>query len=82
MININVTNFRKELYNLLNNTIKYNEPVNVSTKAGNAVILSEEEYNNMLETIYLCSVPNMEQKLIDGMNTPVTDCVSEDEVKW
>ncbi|MCD7777642.1 MAG: type II toxin-antitoxin system Phd/YefM family antitoxin [Clostridiales bacterium] len=82
MININVTNFRKELYNLLNNTIKYNEPVNVSTKNGNAVILSEEEYNNMLETIYLCSVPGMEQKIVDGMNTPIEECISENEVQW
>ena len=41
MTNINVTNFRKNIYELLEQTIKYNEPINVSTKNGNAVILSE-----------------------------------------
>ena len=42
MININVTNFRKNIYELLEQTVKFNEPVNVTTKDGNAVVLSEE----------------------------------------
>ena len=41
VINTNVTNFRKHLFNILEQTIKYNEPVNISTKDGNAVIISE-----------------------------------------
>jgi hypothetical protein len=40
VINTNVTNFRKHLFNILEQTIKYNEPVNISTKDGNAVIIS------------------------------------------
>jgi hypothetical protein len=44
---------------LLEQTIKYNEPVNISTKDGNAVIISEEDYNGLMETVYFCSIPNM-----------------------
>ena len=40
MTNINVTNFRNNIYELLEQTIKYNEPINNSTKNGNAVVLS------------------------------------------
>ena len=43
MLNTNITNFRKNIFGILEQTIKYNEPVNVSTKEGNAVILSEED---------------------------------------
>ena len=43
MTNINITNFRKDIYSLLEQTIKYNEPINISTKNGNAVVLSEED---------------------------------------
>ena len=60
----NVTNFRKNIFSMLEQTIKYNEPINISTKDGNAVVLSEEEYQGMLETIYLMSIPEMKEKLI------------------
>lgn len=49
MININITNFRKNIFGILEQTIKYNEPVNISTKDGNAVIISEEDYNSLME---------------------------------
>ena len=48
MINTNITNFRKEIFGLLEQTIKYNEPINVNTKDGNAVIISEEDYNGLM----------------------------------
>lgn len=82
MINKNVTSFRKDIYNLLENTIKYNEPINVSTKDGNAIVLSESDYNGLIETMYLSSKTGMEEKLIEGKNTPLDECISEDEVEW
>lgn len=51
MTNTNITSFRKDIYNLLEQTIKYNEPINISTKNGNAVVLSEEDYNNLMATL-------------------------------
>ena len=53
MINTNATNFRKQLFELLEQTVKYSEPVNISTKNGNAILISEEEYNSLIETLYL-----------------------------
>lgn len=82
MTTTNVTNFRKNIFSMLEQTIKYNEPINISTKDGNAVVLSEEEYQGMLETIYLMSIPEMKEKLIEGKNTPLSECVSESEVDW
>ena len=59
MIATNITSFRKNVFSLLEQTIKYNEPLSINTKAGNAIVLSEEDYNGMIETIYLMSVPTM-----------------------
>ena len=82
MLNTNITNFRKNIFALLEQTIKFNEPVNVSTKDGNAVIISEDDYNGIMETLYISSIPNMKEKIIEGLNTPISECVAEDEVEW
>ena len=82
MLNTNITNFRKNIFSLLEQTIKYNEPVNISTKAGNAVIISEEDYNSLIETVYMSSVPQQREKIIEGLHTPLDQCLPENEVEW
>ena len=82
MTNTNITNFRKNIYNMLENAIKYNETINISTKNGNAVVLSEEDYNSLMETLYISSVPNLKEEIINRANSSDEDFVSEDEVEW
>ena len=82
MYNTNITNARAKLYELVNMTIDDNEIINISTKNGNAVMLSEEDYNSLLETLYLSSDPVYKQSLIDGKNTPLSDCIDESDVNW
>lgn len=82
MFSINITNFRKNIFGVLEQTIKYNEPVNITTKDGNAVLLSEEDYNGLIETLYLSSNPTVKNQIMDGLNTPLDDCLKENEVKW
>ncbi len=82
MLNTNITNFRKNIFGMLEQTIKFNEPINISTKDGNAVIISEEDYNGLIETLYLSSDPAMKQKIVEGLHTSIDDCLSEDEVQW
>lgn len=82
MIATNITSFRKNVFSLLEQTIKYNEPLSINTKAGNAIVLSEEDYNGMIETIYLMSVPTMKEKLWEGKNTSLSECIPENEVEW
>lgn len=82
MYNTNVTNARANLYNLLEMAIDDNEVINISTKNGNAVIISENDYTALLETLFLCSDPAYKQTLIDGKNTPLSECISKDDVEW
>lgn len=82
MTNTNITNFRKDIYELLKQTIKYNEPINISTKDGNVVVLSEEDYSNLIETIYISSIPELKEDIIKGLKEPLEDCIDENEVEW
>ena len=62
----NVSSLRKDLFNSIDNVIEYNEPITVNSKKGNAVIISEKDYNAMLETIYLASEPDMLTRILEG----------------
>ena len=66
MSTTNVTELRKNLFNTLDNVIEYNDSVTVNTRKGNAVILSEEDYNGMVETIYLLSQKGLLKKIKEG----------------
>ena len=79
MTNTNITNLRKNLFDYANACIKYNDIINVNTKEGNVIMLSEEEYNGIMETLYLCSIPGMKESIVEGMKTPVSEC---EEFKW
>ncbi len=81
MIYTNITNFRKNMFGFLEQTIKFHEPVNISTKNGNVIIISEEEYNGLTETLHLSSIPAMKEKITEGLHTPLEECLPEQEVQ-
>ncbi len=62
--------------------VDYNDVINVSTKNGNAVVMSEEEYNGLVETFYLLSLPATREEILTGLETPVSECVPLEEVDW
>ena len=62
----NISILRKNLFSSIDNVIEYNDSITVSTKNGNAVIISESEYNAMLETIYLVSQKGLVEKIKKG----------------
>lgn len=82
MTNTNITNFRKNVFDYINQAIDFNEVVNVSTKNGNAIIMSEADYNALMETLYISSVPGLAAEITEAGRTPLSECVPEDEVVW
>ena len=82
MTNTNATSFRKDLFGMLANAIKYNETIHVSTKDGNAVVLSEEEYNGIMATLELCSDSALKEKILAGKAENIEDCTEIDAVFW
>ena len=67
MLNTNATNFRKNIFSLFEQTIKFNEPIHVNTKDGNAILISEEDYNNLMATLEIYNNPKLHEKLLQGM---------------
>lgn len=74
----NATNARKNLFKLMDSTVKTHEPIIITGKSGNVVVMSEEDYRSIQETLYLTSIPGMREKIVKGLNTPVEDLVKDD----
>lgn len=66
MFIINATELQKNLFNTLDDVIEHNNPVTINTRKGNAVILSEADFNGMLETIHILSQKGLLQKIKEG----------------
>ena len=75
---VNATTARQNFFELMNTTIEAREPVYVTGKHGNMVMVSEEDYRAMQETIYLNSMPAVREKIIRGLATPLSECVEDD----
>ena len=70
MTNTNVTNFRKDMFNYLEQVAKFNEPINISTKNGNVVLISEQDYRSVMETLHIEGVPGLKARIVKSMNSP------------
>lgn len=81
MRTINITSARKELYSLVEAVNCDSVPVLITGKNGNAVLISEEYWNAIQETLYLNSIPGMAESLIQGKESSLEDCLSEDEIE-
>ncbi len=62
----NITELRKNLYNAVDSVIEYNEPIQITSKKGNAVLISEDDYNSLIETVYIMSNPGLVKKIKEG----------------
>ena len=80
MRTVTVTSARNNLFNLIKETAEASEPIHITGKKQNAVLLSEEDWNSIQETLFLLSIPGMREKLIEGMNTPIEEC--SDKLVW
>ena len=80
MTTVNVTEARANLYKLIDDASMSHEPVVITGKRGNAVLLAEEDWNSINETLYLVSVPGMRETIIEGMQENL-DATST-ELEW
>jgi len=77
---LNATEARSKLYSLIDETLKTHKPIVITGKRGNAVLVSEEDWNAIEETLYLLAIPGMRESIKEGMAEDVDDC-SED-LEW
>lgn len=74
---ITATEARERLYRLLDEVSASHEPVHISGKRSNAVLVSEEDWRSIQETLHLLSVPGMRESVVKGLATPVDECAEK-----
>jgi len=74
MSSISVTEARSKLYALVSRANSEREPITITGKNGNAVLIAEDDWRAIQETLYLVSVPGMRDSIREGLNTPVEEC--------
>lgn len=74
---LNATEARSKLYSLIDETAKTHQPIVITGKRNNAILLSEEDWNAISETLYLTSIPGVAESIKEGMETPVSACAGE-----
>lgn len=77
---ITASQARSDIYNLIDETAQSHEPIIITGKRHNAVMVSQEDWKAIEETLYLTSIPNMAQSIIEAMNA--SDSEFSETVEW
>jgi len=77
---VNATNARKNLYRLIREVSESHEPVTIKGKDRSAVLVGEDDWRAIQETLYLLSIPGMAASIRKGLKTPIERC--KDELRW
>jgi prevent-host-death family protein len=80
MPTLTATEARSRLYRLIDEAKSSHEPVVITGKRGNAVLVSEDDWRSIQETLYLLNIPEMRESIRKGLATPIEEC-SED-IEW
>ncbi len=80
MAGMTATEARSNLYRLIDETAASHQPIVITGKRNNAVLVSEEDWSAIQETLFLLSIPNMRESIREGMDTPASEC--DEELDW
>jgi antitoxin YefM len=77
MKTISATKARSDLYRVIDAILEEHEPVQITGKRGNAILISEPDWRSIQETLYLVSIPGMRDSIRAGMAESIDDCSKE-----
>lgn len=80
MPTLSATEARTKLYNLIDQASSTHEPILITGKRSNAVLISEDDWRSIQETIYLLNIPGMRKSIREELTTPLEEC--EEELDW
>jgi prevent-host-death family protein len=80
MPTLSATDARAKLYRLIDQTHSSHEPIVITGKRGNAVLISEDDWRAVQETLYLLNIPGMKESIKEGLATPIDKC--DEEIDW
>ena len=74
MTTLTVAQVRSRLYKLVDSVAESHEPIQITGKRHNAVLISQEDWSSVKETLYLLSIPRMRESIQKGLKKPVSKC--------
>lgn len=77
MPTVTATEARSKLYRLIDQAASSHEPIVITGKRTNAVLISEDDWRAVQETLYLLSIPGMRESIREGLETPVEECAED-----
>ncbi len=80
MSTLSATEARTKLYRLIDQASLSHEPIVITGKRCNAVLISEDDWRSVQETMYLLNIPNMRESIREGLATPIEDC--KEDLDW
>lgn len=80
MPTLTATEARKRLYSLVDEVKESHEPIQIVGKRSSAVLIAEEDWRAIQETLYLTSIPGMRESIQEGLGTPVEEC--DEDIDW
>lgn len=82
MKTVSITNARQNIFNLIEQTIVNSEPIQITSKKGDVVVLSLEDWIAIQETLHLLSIPGMRESILEGAKELIDECKSPGEIGW
>ena len=80
MTTLTASQARAQLYKLVDLAARSHEPIQITSRRNNAVLICEEDWRSIQETLYLLSIPEMRESIRQGVSTPIEDC--SEELTW
>lgn len=80
MKTLTATQARKEIYRLVDEASEVHEPIHIIGKRSNAVLIGEDDWRAIQETLYLTSIPGMQESIVEGLRTPLEE--TDDKLEW
>jgi len=77
MTTLTASEARSNLYRLIDETASTHTPILITGKRSNAVLIAEEDWRAIQETVYLLSIPGMRESIREGLNTPIEECAKD-----
>lgn len=81
MRTITATSARAKFFGLIDETAEAHEPILITAKRNNAVLISEEDWRDIEETLHLTSIPGVRESILGAANTPDEEFLSEEEFR-
>ncbi|MFY0685877.1 MAG: type II toxin-antitoxin system Phd/YefM family antitoxin [Cyclobacteriaceae bacterium] len=80
MKSLNITQARQNIYKLIDEANETHEPIQITGKRNNAVLVSEADWRSIQETLFLTSIPGMRESIKEGLDTPLSN--TSEDLDW